>query len=373
MNDDAPQAHDSDEKWFVAFLIFITIAMMWIALPFYGAVLWAIVASIVFRDSNRRMLTWTKGRRGLAAGITLFAIIFIVLVPLAAVSALLIDQAIGTYNRIQSQQFDIGAAAGQVWASVPDSVKSALARVGLNDIASFQARLSSIFGGAAQLVASRALSVGQSALAFVVSIAIMLYLTFFFLRDGGALIRRVGERIPLQNDRRRQLFDKFATVIRATVKGSIVVAIVQGVVGGITFWILGIEGPLLWGVVMAFMSLVPAVGSAIIWLPVALYLFATGDINKALIMVFSGAIIIGSVDNVLRPIMVGKDTRMPDYIVLIATLGGLSVIGINGLVIGPVIAALFIAAWDIFGDARNAEPLPEPPGHAQKQSEEKTA
>jgi predicted PurR-regulated permease PerM len=131
------------------------------------------------------------------------------------------------------------------------------------------------------------------------------------------------------------------------VKGTILVAIVQGALGGLIFWLLGIHAPVLWGVVMAFLSLVPAVGAAVVWLPVALYLLATGAVWQGVVLIAFGAGVIGLVDNLLRPYLVGKDTAMPDYIVLISTLGGIAIFGLNGFVIGPLIAAMFIAVWDI--------------------------
>jgi predicted PurR-regulated permease PerM len=130
------------------------------------------------------------------------------------------------------------------------------------------------------------------------------------------------------------------------VKGNLVVAGVQGVMGGAIFWFYGIHAPVLWGVVMAFTSLLPA-GSAVVWLPVAITLLATGSIWKGVVLIVYGSLAIGLVDNVLRPILVGKDARLPDYVVLVSTLGGLALFGLNGFVIGPVIAALFIAAWRI--------------------------
>ncbi len=139
-------------------------------------------------------------------------------------------------------------------------------------------------------------------------------------------------------------------MIRATVKGSVIVALCQGLIGGLIFWALGIHAAVLWGVVMAFLSLLPAVGTALVWVPVAIWLLATGQIWQAVTLIGFGLFVIGMVDNVLRPILVGKETRMPDFVVLISTLGGISVMGINGLIIGPVVAALFIAAWDIFGE-----------------------
>jgi predicted PurR-regulated permease PerM len=118
--------------------------------------------------------------------------------------------------------------------------------------------------------------------------------------------------------------------------------------GGLAFWGLGVQGPLLWAVVMAFLSLLPAVGAALIWAPVALYFLATGAIWKAVFLTAFGVLVIGMIDNVLRPILVGKDIKMPDYLVLISTIGGMAIFGLNGFVIGPVVAALFISLWDLF-------------------------
>jgi predicted PurR-regulated permease PerM len=180
----------------------------------------------------------------------------------------------------------------------------------------------------------------------------MLYLLFFLLRDGDDLSRRITKAIPLRPDHQRALLDTFTTVIRATVKGNIVVAVLQGALGGLIFWLLGIRAPLLWAAVMAVLSLLPAVGAALVWFPVAVYLLATGAVWQGVVLIAYGMLIIGLVDNVVRPILVGQDTKMPDYVVLIATLGGIAIFGINGFVIGPVIAAMFIAAWDIYSASR---------------------
>jgi predicted PurR-regulated permease PerM len=182
----------------------------------------------------------------------------------------------------------------------------------------------------------------------------MLYLLFFLLRDSDSLLRQLRAAIPLRPDRLVALAEKFTVVIRATVKGNIVVAIVQGALGGLIFWLLGIHGPVMWAVVMAVLSLLPAVGAALVWLPVAVYLLATGSVWQGLGLIAFGVLVIGLVDNVLRPLLVGKDTRMPDYVVLISTLGGIAIFGVNGFVIGPVIAAMFIAVWGIFASSRQS-------------------
>ena len=216
-------------------------------------------------------------------------------------------------------------------------------------------RLSDALRRGSQVIAAQALSIGQGAADFALGLVVMLYLLFFLLRDGRALSRRIQDAIPLPPDKERDLISKFTTVIRATIKGSIFVALLQGALGGIIFWILGLPAPVLWGVVMGLLALLPAVGAALIWLPAAIYLLATGSIWQGVVLILFGALVIGLVDNILRPLLVGKDTKMPDYVVLISTLGGLATFGLNGFVIGPVIAAIFIAAWDIFSESTSGE------------------
>jgi predicted PurR-regulated permease PerM len=182
---------------------------------------------------------------------------------------------------------------------------------------------------------------------FIVDLFITLYLAFFLIRDGDRLAGKLRNAVPLDMAQRKELEEKFTVVIRATVKGNLLIAALQGFLGGLSFWFLGVQGALLWAVVMAFLSLLPAVGAALVWAPVALYFLFTGALWQSAALVAWGILVIGLVDNLLRPMLVGKDTRLPDYMVLMATLGGMAVFGINGFVLGPVIAAMFIAVWHI--------------------------
>ena len=220
----------------------------------------------------------------------------------------------------------------------------------MTDLGDLQVRLSAAVKAGSQFLTAQALAVGQSTAHFIVSLFVMLYLMFFLLRDGKELSGRIKDAIPLHAEPKRALFNKFAIVIRALFKGSVLVAALQGLLGGIIFWLLGMPAPVLWGVVMAFLSLVPAVGAALVWLPVAVYLLLTGALWQGVVLFAFGALVIGLVDNLLRPLLVGMDTKIPDYVVLIATLGGIAIFGLNGFVIGPLIAAMFIATWDIFSD-----------------------
>jgi predicted PurR-regulated permease PerM len=172
------------------------------------------------------------------------------------------------------------------------------------------------------------------------------------LRDGDEIGERVRAGVPLRPEVRDALIDHFVIVIRATMKGTVVVSILQGLVGGIIFWLLGIEAAILWGLLMALFSLFPAVGTGIVWVPVAVYLLATGSIFEGVVLTFCGLFVIGLIDNLLRPILVGHEAKMPEFVVLIATVAGLKLMGLNGVIIGPIIAALFIAVWQITADLR---------------------
>ncbi|NUZ06906.1 AI-2E family transporter [Piscinibacter koreensis] len=341
-----------EDKAFLWLLVLVSLAFGWILLPFYGAVFWGVVLAIVFAPLNRRLLVSFRQRRTLAALATLGVIVLMVILPLAVVTAGLVREGTTLYERMQTGEFSIGRYLETITGALPPSVLRVLDTFGIGDLAALREKVAAGAAQGTQLLATRALAFGQNTLDFVVAFFITLYLAFFLLRDGGGLARMIVDAIPLDPGTKRSLFGKFATVIRATVKGNIVVAAVQGALGGFAFWYLGVHGPLLFGVLMAFLSLLPAVGAALVWLPVAIYFLVTGAIAKGLGLIAFGVLVIGLVDNVLRPVLVGKDIKMPDYLVLISTLGGIAIFGLNGFVIGPVIAAMFIACWDIFASAR---------------------
>jgi predicted PurR-regulated permease PerM len=342
--------HTLQDNTFLLLIIIVSVAFAWILWPFYGAVLWAIVFATVFAPAHRRLLSSMPEHRNLAALITLLIIVTMVLLPLTLVATSLVQEATTLSERIQSGELDFGRLFEQFLDALPTWATSLLARFGVTDLGDLQQRLSVAIKEGSQVVAAQALAIGLGTAHFFISLFVMLYLLFFLLRDGVELSKRLKNALPLRSEQKRALFSRFAIVIRAMFKGSLLVAALQGALGGLIFWILGIPAPVLWGVVMAFVSLLPAVGAAFVWLPVAIYMLGTGAVWQGVVLIAFGALVIGLVDNVLRPFLVGLDTRMPDYVVLISTLGGIAVFGANGLVIGPVIAAMFIATWDIFSD-----------------------
>ncbi|OAN53341.1 MULTISPECIES: AI-2E family transporter [Sphingomonadaceae] len=341
-----------EDTSFAVLILAVSLAFAWIVQPLFGAILWGVIASILFAPLNDRLLRAMPTRNNLAALLTLLVIMAMVILPAILLSAFLLQEVAGVYARMQSGEADPGAYFLRFQAHLPQWLKSLLSGLGLSDFETVRTKLTAGIAASFQTLTARAFSIGQSAFGFVVALGVMLYLTFFLLRDGKQVAARVETAIPLDPDQRAALLAKFAAVIRATIRGSLVVAVIQGAIGGIVFWALGIHSALLWGVLMAFLSLLPAIGTGIVWAPVAVYLLVTGAVWEGVILILCGLFVIGLVDNLLRPILVGRDARMPDYVVLISTLGGLQVLGFNGLVIGPVAAALFIAAWDIFAHSR---------------------
>jgi predicted PurR-regulated permease PerM len=350
-----------EDRAFLLLLVLVSLAFFWVLWPFYGAVFWGAVFALLFSPLYLRLLKAMPQKRTLAALFTVSTILVLVILPIALVSALLAQEAGVVYQRVQSGELSFSRYFQQIYNALPSWITGILDRSGLYSLGLIQERVSASLTKGSQFFAAQALSLGQNTFDFLVSFFIMLYLLFFFLRDGSVLSRRIREAIPLEPEIKRNIFSKFTTVIRATVKGNIAVAILQGALGGLIFWFLGIHAPVLWGTLMAFLSLLPAVGAALVWIPVAIYFLTTGAIWQGVLLTVFGVLVIGLVDNILRPVLVGKDTKMPDYVVLVSTIGGMALFGLNGFVIGPVIAAMFMAAWDIFAKARETEPVEPPP------------
>ena len=341
-----------EDKTFLLLVVAVSLAFAWILWPFYGAVFWGVILAIMFGPFHRRLLRSMGQRRTTAALATVTLVVLMVILPLTLIGSLLLQEGLSVYERIQSGELNIIRYFQQVFGALPAWVTDLLDRFGLTNLGLMRERLSASLMKGSQFLAAQALNIGQNTFDFIVDLFIVLYLLFFLLRDGDDLSKRIRDAIPLRAEQKRDLFKKFITVIRATVKGNIVVAVVQGALGGLIFWFLGVHAPVLWAVMMAFLSLLPAVGAGLVWVPVAIYFLVTGAMWQGIVLLAYGVLVIGLVDNVLRPILVGKDTKMPDYVVLIATLGGMAIFGLNGFVIGPVIAAMFMAAWDIFSASR---------------------
>lgn len=343
-----------ERRSFLLMLALVTILFLYLLKPFFGAVLWACIIGILFHPLQRRLQDRWAHRPNLTALATLTLCVVIVVIPVLFVIGSFFREGVALYQRMQTGELNPGEYLEQIRRAFP-VIQNLLDRLGV-DFANLKEQIADGAIAAGRFIAQNAMSLGQGTLQFFMSLGLMLYVAFFLLRDGPQLIAMLVRALPLGDEREHLLFAKFAEVTRATVKGNLVVALIQGSLGGIIFAILGIPGALLWGVVMVLLSLIPVVGAGLIWAPVAIYLFAVGDWVQGLVLAGFGIGVIGLVDNVLRPILVGRDTKLPDYIVLLSTLGGLVMFGMNGFVIGPLIAVLFAAFWGIFIREFNLHP-----------------
>jgi len=344
--------------FFLALLLLVTVAFVGVIQDFLLPLFWAATLAIVFYPLYEWLRSRLGNRPSLSALLTLGVILVAVILPLFLVSVAVVNEAIAVYKRLETGDINVQEPIQALERLLP-VVAEYLDRFGI-DIQNLKQGLAGVTVTVSRFLGTQALSIGQDALRLSVLFFLMLYLLFFFLRDGTQLVAAIMRALPLGHMRERQLFANFAAVSRATIKGTLVVALVQGILGGILFAILGINAAVLWGALMAVLSLLPAAGSGFVWVPAAVIFFATGHIVKALILLGAGILVIGLVDNLLRPILIGRDTRMPDYLVLLSSLGGLTVFGISGLVIGPIIAALFLAVWDMFArEHHDGDPAPE--------------
>ena len=341
-----PASPESRALWVL--LLTVSLALGWILQPFFGTILWGAIIALLFTPLYRWLLPRLGGRRSAAAILTVLAVLIIVILPLAGVAASLAREAATFYERLQSGEVNPGVYFHGLFDALPTWITGLLDRFGMIDFETLQKRFVTALAEGSQFIATQAVSIGQNMFEFLANLCITLYLAFFLIRDGDDVARIVRRAIPLAPAHKKELIARFATVIRATVKGNLLVAAIQGALGGVAFWFLGVTGAMLWGVLMAFLSLLPAIGAALVWVPVAIYFFISGNTWQGIALVAWGVLVIGLIDNLLRPILVGKDTQMPDYVVMITTLGGMAVFGINGFIIGPAIAAMFIAVWHIY-------------------------
>jgi predicted PurR-regulated permease PerM len=338
MNDETLQ-----RTFFLILLVAVTAAFFWLIRGFLQPIFWAVALAIVFYPAHAFIAAKLSPRPALAAILSVIAVLIVFVLPVIAIVAAVTAEAGEVYQTLRSGDFSIAEMYASLAARVPQ-VTALIESAGI-DVEGLASQLSSSAVTVSQFIASRALALGQDTLRITIFFFIMLYLLYFCLKDGQQIIEATIHALPFGDERERHLLERFAEVSRATIKGTLVIGIVQGAIGGIAFAALGLQAPVLWAVVMALLSIIPALGPAIVWLPASLLLMFDGRLAAGIALFAIGAIIISLVDNLLRPILVGRDTKMPDYLILLSTLGGLTAFGLAGVVIGPIIAAFLLSVW----------------------------
>lgn len=354
----AHQPHRTDELQHASFLLILAVVSLLMAVivwPYSQPLLWAALAAIMFQPLYRWMLKKLQGRRNPAAVASLLVIFFAVLVPALWLAALVAQEALALVATLQEQPLDLAQTFDRVYGMLPQVAQEAIDRSGWANMASAQARLQELLAQSAGVIASQAVSIGSGALGFLLSFGVGLYVMFFLLRDGERIGRTLLRTIPVERSISERLAERFLGIVRATIKGSGVVGLVQGVLGGISFLIVGLDSALLFGVLMTIFALVPVIGAGAVYVPVGLWLLATGAVWQGVFVLVVGFVVISSADNVLRPILVGRDTGIPDWIILVTTLGGISFLGFSGIVLGPLVAGLFLASWSILQEQRDED------------------
>ncbi len=336
----------------VSFLLLLTLGITLLFLgvvqEFLIALLSAAILAALARPFYLWMLPRLGKREGPASAITVLLILLVVILPMMLFTAILVGEAVGISK----------SATAWVGQNIrePSALQAQLQELPFFDkLLPYQDEIVAKAGELASKAGSfiaKALAAGARGTAsFIMSLFIMLYAMFYFLPHGGQWLRQALNNTPLTENDKNRLLSTFTTVTRASLKGSLVIGVVQGTLAGISFAVAGVQGAVFWGTVMAVLSMLPLVGTALVWVPTVIYLALHGQTVEAIGIGIWCALVVGMVDNVLRPLLIGKDTKMPDLLVLLTTMGGLSMFGAIGVFIGPIIGALFITVWDIWSVA----------------------
>lgn len=307
----------------------------------------AVVFSSLLHPLYQYLLSHLWGYRYIAALLTLSLVILVIVVPLlgllgvVAAQAYQMSQDAAAWIKEEVQQAQQESFELPEWVPFREKIDLSSSTV--------LAKVGDAAGQVSKLLVQSLSAVTEHTASFLLNMFVLLYAMFYFLKEGRNVHRSLMHHLPLAEKDKERLFERAVSVVRATVKGTMVIGLIQGLLGGVAMAVLGIQGAALWGTLMAVFSVVPGIGTAIIWVPAAIYLVVTGQTGEAVALVAWCAVVIGSVDNFLRPVLVGGDTKMPDLLILVSTFGGLSVFGAVGLIVGPVIAAVFVTMWDVFG------------------------
>jgi predicted PurR-regulated permease PerM len=335
-----------------AFLLVLLTGISILFLAMIRDFLLTVFLAAVFAGLTYSLYSWflrkTGGLGGLASVITILLLVVGIALPLGGFLTLVVAEA-GRMGGAAQEWF---AANGylvergrNLAARIPfaERVLPTTSEIA-SSIEEATGRMGSILWGAAAAAT-------RGTAGFLLQTFIFLYaLFFFFLRGPEARDRLLGY-VPLSPQEKAKLLERFTSVAGATLRGSLLIGIIQGGVAGVAFWAAGVPGAAFWGVVMVVFSILPAIGSGIVWVPAVAYLFIAGETVPAIHLLIWCAVVVGSIDNYLRPLLIGISARMSDLMILLCTLGGIALFGAVGFVVGPIIAALFVSVWQIYGEA----------------------
>lgn len=328
----------------IALYVLSGAALAYVLWPLASPVVWATTLAILFYPLHRRFRArgWSESK---AAAVAVLVTCLLVIGPLLFIVTAALQELQSFVGEGQSLADALRGAIDRTVAGLPDWARKALASVGLTGSGALQRAIGEKFSANLGSIGAQAVAIGQTMATFIGNLLLAIYLQFFLLRDARRILVTLRRSALADAANVETIGADVATVVRATLKGIVAVALVEGAIGGTMLWAVGFASPILWGVAMGLASIVPLVGAALVWGPAALYLLATGSAGWAVFVVAIGVGVIGMVDNIVRPWVVGGDTGLPDYAVLLVTLGAMAALGFDGLILGPVALSVFVSIW----------------------------
>lgn len=332
-------------------LIGVSLLFAWMIRPYIYPIFWAGVLAAMFYPLYRRILKGCAGKASLAAGLTELIIVLIFVIPLIGIVLLIIQQAISVYKDVATT--DLLAQTISYVEALKNwpVVNRLLGSIDVNDLSQRLVSVgSTVSGWVYQLVAKG----GQNTARWLIQLFIMLYTLFYFLQDGEKLLKRLMHLLPLGDRYEVMLYQRFISTTRATLKGTMLIGLIQGTIGGLAFLIAGVPASVFWGMIMVLFSIIPGVGGSLVMIPALVIMLLLGNWWQAVVIAV-GLVIGGGIDNILRGPLVGKDAQMHPLFIFFSTLGGLLAFGISGIVIGPVITAFLLSLWQIYEEKYKKE------------------
>lgn len=337
---------NSEKSRHIAFYVLLglaTILFLYLMKPFFYPVFWAAVIASIFNPIYHRLSRKIKSPT-LSATIVLIMILLIIILPAGVIGSLLLNESMELYNT-----FDVNSAS--VEQQIQDVSKKITTNPYLSrmhiDTAFLTANLAEGAKSVTNFIIDSLKNLTQNTIVFAVNFSIMLYTLFFFIRDGYKFVPMIMKLLPLEQAREALIMERFSSTARATLKVTLIIGGIQGVLGGLIFFLTGVKGALTWGTLMVFTSIVPAIGCSLVWAPAGIVMIIMGHFWEGMIILAFGVIVISHVDTLLRPLLLGHDVQMHTLLIFLSTLGGLSLFGISGFVIGPIITSLMQAFWEM--------------------------
>ena len=332
----------------VILAIAISLLFLWMIRDFLQVLLLAALAAGAVYPLYRGLRSRLRGRESLAAAITVFLIVMLVVIPFTAFASIVATQAVELGHTIGPWLRSQMRGASDLEGLIEAFPKLAPLRPYRSQIYEKLGEFGGMLGGLAVGFVTQA---ARGAVTFFLLVFVMLYAMFFFLIGGRTLLQKILYYLPLPAEDEEKMVNRFLSVARATVKGTFVIGFVQGALGGLGFFGAGIPSAAFWATLMGVLSIIPGLGPVLVWLPAVIYLFVSRQVGAGIGLLVWCVAVVGTVDNLLRPWLVGKDAKMSDLLILLSTLGGLLMFGPVGFILGPIVAALFVTIWDIYGEA----------------------